>query len=77
MMYDQIEAVLRFGAPKLAWLKRCLRNTLTVQDNGEKNILGVYWPLTQWLVEQISTPLQSHLLPLTSTLTFNSDKHHL
>jgi len=75
--YDQIEAALRFGAPKLAWLKYYLRNTLTAKDNGEKVILWVYWPLTQWLVEQVSTPLQSHFLPLISTLTFNSDTHQL
>jgi len=35
MTYDQIEAALRFGAPKLAWLKHYLRNTLTAKDNGE------------------------------------------
>ena len=51
MTYDQIEAALRFGARKLAWLKHYLRNTLTGKDNGEKVILWVYWPLTQWLVE--------------------------
>jgi hypothetical protein len=51
MTYDQIEAALQFGAPKLASLKHYLRNTLTVKDNGEKVILWVYWPLTQWLVE--------------------------
>jgi hypothetical protein len=56
MTYDQIEVALRFGAPKLAWLKHYLRNTLTAKDNGEKVILWVYWPLTQWLVEQVSTP---------------------
>jgi len=77
MTYDQIEAALRFGAPKLAWLKHYLRNTSTAKDNGEKAILWVYWPLTQWLVEQVSTPSQSHFLPLISTLTFNSDTHQL
>jgi hypothetical protein len=77
MTYDQIEAALRFGAPKLAWLKHYLRNTLTAKDNGKKVILWVYWPLTQWLVEQVSTPSQSHFLPLISTLTFNSDTHQL
>jgi len=77
MTYDQIEAALWFVAPKLAWLKHYLRNTLTAKDNGEKVILWVYWPLTQWLVEQVSTPSQSHFLPLISTLTFNSDTHQL
>jgi hypothetical protein len=56
MTYDQIEAALRLGAPKLAWLKQYLRNTLTAKDNGEKVILRIYWPLTQWLVEQVSSP---------------------
>jgi hypothetical protein len=77
MRYDQIEAALRFGAPKLAWLKHYLPNTLTATDNGEKEILWVYWIVTQWLVEQVSTPSQSHFRPLISTLTFNSDKHQL
>jgi len=77
MTYDQIEAALPFGDPKLAWLKHYLRNTFTAKDNGEKVILCVYWQLTQWLIEQVSTPLQSHFLPLISTLTFNSDTHQL
>jgi hypothetical protein len=77
MTYDQIEAALRFGAPMLAWLKHYLWNTLTAKDNAEKVILWVYWPLTQWLVEQVSTPSQSHFLPLISTLTFHSDTHQL
>jgi hypothetical protein len=64
MTYDQIEAALGLGAPKLAWLKQYLRNTLTAKDNGEKVILWVYWPLTQWLVEQISTPFK---FPLSAT----------
>jgi len=77
MTYVQIEAASRFGAPKFAWLKHYLRNTLTAIDNGEKVILWVYWPLTQWLVEQVSTPSQSHCLLLISTLTFHSDTHQL
>jgi len=77
MTYDQIEAALLFGAPMLAWLKHYLRNTLTAKDCGEKVILSVYWPLAQWLIEQVSTPSQSHFLPLISTLTFNSDTHQL
>jgi len=56
MTYDQIEAASRFGASKLAWIKHYLRNTLTAKDNGEKVILWVYWPLTQWLVEPVNTP---------------------
>jgi len=56
MAYDQILAALRLGAPKLAWLKQYLRNTLMAKDNAEKVIMWVYWPLTQWLVEQVSTP---------------------
>jgi len=75
MTHNQIVAALQFGAPKLAWLKHYLRNTLTEKDNGEKVILWVYWQLTQWLIEQVSTPSQSHFLPLISTLTFNSDIH--
>jgi len=77
MRYHQIDAGLRFGAPKLAWLKHYLGNTLTAKDSGEKMILSVYWPLTQWLVEQVSTPSHSHFVPLISTLTFNSDTHQL
>jgi len=72
-----IKAALRFGPPRLAWLKHYLRNTLTAKDTGEKVILWVYWPLTQLLIEQVSTPSQSHLLPLISTLTFDSDTHPL
>jgi hypothetical protein len=64
MTYDQIEAALRLGAPKLACLKQYLRNTLTAKDNGEEVILWVYWPLTQWLVEQVSTPFT---FPLSAT----------
>ena len=77
MTYDQIEAASRSGAPKWAWLKHYLWNTLTAKDNGEKVILWVYWALTQWLVKQVSTPSQSHFLPLISTLTFDSDTHQL
>ena len=77
MMYDQSKAALWFGALTLAWLKHYLRNTLTAKDNGGKVILWVYWPLTQWLIEQVSTPSQSHFLPLISTLTLNSDMHQL
>jgi hypothetical protein len=64
MAYDQIEAALRLGAPQLAWLKHYLRNTLMAKDNGEKVIQWVYWPLTQWLVEQVSTPFT---FPLSAT----------
>jgi len=56
MTYVQIKAALRFGAPKLSWLKQYHQNTLTAKDNGEKVILWVYCPLTQWLVKQVSTP---------------------
>ena len=65
MTYDQIEAALRLGAPKLAWLKQYLRNTFTAKHNGEIVILWVYWPLTQWLVKQVSTPFT---FPLSATL---------
>jgi len=75
--YDQIKAALRFGAIKLAWLKHYLWNTFTVKGNRENMILYLYWPLTQWLVEQVSTPSQSHFLPLLSTLTFDSETHQL
>ena len=75
--YDQIEAALRCRARSLAWLNNYLGNTLTAKNNGEKVTLWVYWPLTQWLVKQVSTPLQSHFLPLISTLTFHSDTHQL
>jgi hypothetical protein len=56
MTYDQLKVALRLGAPMLAWLTQYLQNTLTAKDNGERVILWVYWPLTQWLVEQVSTP---------------------
>jgi hypothetical protein len=75
--YDQLEAALRFEASKFAWLKHYLRNTLTGKENGEKVTLWVYWPLTQWLVEQVSTPSQSHFLLLISTLTYTSGTHQL
>jgi hypothetical protein len=77
MTYDSIEAVLQFGALKLAWVIYYLRNTLTAKLKGEKVILWVYWPLTQWFVEQVSTPSQSHFLPLISTLTFITDTQQL
>ena len=64
MTFDQIEAALQFWAPKLAWPKQYLWNTLPAKDNGEKVILWVYWPLTQWLVEQVSTPFT---FPLSAT----------
>jgi hypothetical protein len=64
LAYDQIEAALQFWASKLAWFNLYLRNTKTVKNNGEKVILWVYWPLTQWLVEQVSTPSPSNFLPL-------------
>jgi len=75
--HDQIEAALQFATPKLAWLNHFLWNTLTATDNGEMVILWVYWPLTQWLIKQVSTPSQSHFLPLIPTLTFNSATHQL
>jgi len=77
MTYDHIEAALLFGATQLAWLRHYLRNSSTANDNGQRVILWVHWLLTQWLVEQVSTPSQSHFLSLISTLRFNSDKHQL
>jgi hypothetical protein len=62
--YDKIKAALWLGAPKLAWLKQYLWNTLTAKDNGEKVILWVYWPLTQWLVKQVITRFT---FPLSAT----------
>jgi len=56
MISDQIEAASKLGAPKLCWLEQYLLNTLTAKDNGEMVILGVYWPLTQWLITQVSIP---------------------
>ena len=64
MRYDEIEAVLWLGAPKLAWLNQYHQNILMVKDNGAKVILCVYWPLAQWLIEQISTPF---IFPLSAT----------
>jgi len=72
---DQIEAALQYGTLMLAGLKQYLRNTLSAKDCGENLILLKYWPLTQWLVEQVSTPSQSHFLLLTSTLSSNYDIH--
>jgi hypothetical protein len=77
MMFDQIEAVLQIGPPRLAWLRYYRWTTFNVKSNGEKVILLVYWPLTQWLVKQVSTPSQSHSLPHISNQTFNSDTHQL
>jgi hypothetical protein len=65
MTYDQIEAALQLWAPKLAWLKQYLRNTFMAKDNAEEVIQSVYWPLTQWLVKQVSTPFT---FPLSATL---------
>lgn len=73
MMYDHMEAALWFGAPQLVWLKLYLWNTLTTKGNGEKLILRVHWPLTQWLVKQVSIRSHSHFLPLICTLTFDPD----
>lgn len=70
MLYDQIESVLRFRSTQLTWLKLYLQNTLTAKANGEKVTLWVYWTLTQWFVKKVSTPSQSHFLPLIATLTF-------
>jgi len=74
--HDQIETALWFGPPKLTSLKHYLGNTLVVKDNAQKVILWVYWSLTQWLVEQLSTSSQSHLLPLISTVSLNSDIYY-
>jgi hypothetical protein len=65
MTYDQIEAALQLVAPKLAWLKQYLRNTFMAKDNAEKVIQSVNWPLTQWLVKQVSTPF---IFQLSATL---------
>jgi hypothetical protein len=62
--YDQIEAALRLGSLKLTWLKQSLRNTLTAKHNGQRVNLWVYWPLTMWLVKQVSTPFT---FPLSAT----------
>jgi len=70
--YDHFEAVLRFGARMLNWLIQCLQNTFTAKNTGEQVILWIYSPLTQWLIEQVCTLLQSHFLPLISPLTLNS-----
>jgi hypothetical protein len=61
MNHARFEAAMRYGAPKLAWLKNWLCKNMLLgknnQNNGEKVILWVYWPITQWFVEQVSTPL--------------------
>jgi len=51
MAYDQIEAALWFGAPKLAWLRYYLWNTLTAKKKATMVIWWLYLPLTQWLIE--------------------------
>ena len=51
MRKAQIQAALLFGAPKLGWLRRYL-NEVVIRKR-EKVILWVFWPLSQWLVEQV------------------------
>jgi len=72
-----MKAALRFGASKMACLKYNLRNTVTMKYNGEKVNECVYWPLTQWLVELVSTASQFHFLSHLSTLTSTSDINSL
>jgi len=55
MPYDQLKAALWFGTPTLAKLKQYFWNTLTEKENRPKEILRIYWPLTEWLVEQVRT----------------------
>ncbi|KAF8537267.1 hypothetical protein BDD12DRAFT_888148 [Trichophaea hybrida] len=56
MNHTCFEAAMRYGAPKLAWLKNWLRKNTPSgknnQNNAEKVILWVYWPITQLFVEQ-------------------------
>jgi len=75
MIYGQIEAALASGASMLGWLKQYLRKTLIVNDNRAKMIVGLYWPLTQWLVELVSTSSHSHFLRIISTLLFHTNTH--
>jgi len=60
---DDIQSVrgcIAVGAPKLASLRQYLQNPVTVKENGEQVMLWVCWPLTQWLVKQVSISTLCH-----------------
>lgn len=61
IMLSQIEAALCFAIQKLAWLVWYLSNTFAAIDIGPKVILLMYWPHTQWLIEQVTTPFRFQL----------------
>ncbi|KAF8538325.1 hypothetical protein BDD12DRAFT_885410 [Trichophaea hybrida] len=54
--HARFEAAMRYEAPTRAWLKNWLRKNMPLgknnQNNGEKVILRVYWPITQWFFKQ-------------------------
>jgi hypothetical protein len=76
-MFALIEALLWLGHPNLTWLKQYLCYTLTLEANRGKLTPWVHWLLTQWHIENVSTPSHSHFLLLTSTFIFHSDTHQL
>lgn len=53
MTDDDLTLAIEFSSPKLGWIKNRLQKLVMV--GKEKVILWVYWPLSQWLVREVST----------------------
>ena len=45
---------MEYGAPKLAWLRRYLKRV--VGQGKQRVILWVYWPLSQWYIQEVYHP---------------------
>ncbi|KAF8535100.1 hypothetical protein BDD12DRAFT_808837 [Trichophaea hybrida] len=68
----RFEAAMWYGAPTLAWLKNWLCKNIPLgknnQNNGEKVILRVYWPITQWFIKQYCHVLGYNCLAIHSAM---------
>lgn len=53
MTDDDLTLAMEFSSPKLGWIKNRLQQLVMV--GKKKVILWVYWPLSQWLVREVST----------------------
>jgi hypothetical protein len=67
---DGLEQVLRWGAPKLAWLRDHLKKTLPGDKREERSklVIWCYYPQSQWLVEQYCRLLRFRCAAIHSSM---------